>query len=63
MLKPELGLGATFKQEKTLTNLYNTRPAWLQSAHAALDAAVLAAYGFDANASDDEILAVGSERL
>ena len=31
---------------RTLTNLYNTRPAWLANAHAALDEAVAAAYGF-----------------
>jgi hypothetical protein len=30
----------------TLTNLYNTRPAWLVTAHAALDRAVWAAYGW-----------------
>ena len=32
---------------RTLTNLYNTRPQWLDDAHAALDAAVAAAYGWD----------------
>jgi len=31
---------------RTLTNLYNLRPAWLAQAHAALDAAVAAAYGW-----------------
>jgi hypothetical protein len=31
---------------RTLTNLYNERPAWLAQAHAALDAAVAAAYGW-----------------
>ncbi len=31
----------------TLTNLYNTRPAWLAQAHAALDRAVSAADGWD----------------
>jgi len=29
--------------ERTLTSLYNQRPAWLAQAHAALDAAVAAA--------------------
>ena len=29
--------------QRTLTNLYNQRPAWLQSAHAALDQAVASA--------------------
>lgn len=32
--------------KRTLTNLYNTRPAWLDSAHKVLDAAVAAAYGW-----------------
>jgi len=32
--------------QRTLTKLYNERPAWLQQAHAALDAAVAAAYGW-----------------
>ena len=43
----------------TLTNLYNQRPAWLAQAHAALDAAVAAAYGWAdwrADLPDDEIL-------
>jgi hypothetical protein len=38
----------------TLTNLYNERPAWL--AHAKLDAAVAAAYGFDVELTDEQIL-------
>ena len=43
-------------RKRTLTNLYNTRPQWLADAHAALDAAVAAAYGWDADISDDEVL-------
>jgi hypothetical protein len=43
--------------KRTLTNLYNERPAWLAHAHAKLDAAVAAAYGFDSNLSDETILA------
>ena len=31
---------------RTLTNLYNQRPTWLDNAHQALDAAVAAAYGW-----------------
>lgn len=31
-------------KKRTLTNLYNERPAWLRLAHQALDRAVLAAY-------------------
>jgi hypothetical protein len=47
-------------QKRTLTNLYNARPAWLAMAHAELDAAVAAAYGwadFSPAMSDDEVLA------
>ena len=32
--------------QRTLTKLYNERPAWLAQAHDALDAAVAAAYGW-----------------
>ena len=42
---------------RTLTNLYNQRPAWLDMAHHRLDAAVAAAYGWPADLADDEILA------
>ena len=44
---------------RTLTNLYNQRPAWLAQAHAALDAAVAAAYGWNdymPAMADEEIL-------
>lgn len=55
-------------EKRTLTNLYNQRPAWLASAHEALDLAVAAAYamgdeegadfwrGFNAQTADDAIL-------
>ena len=43
-------------KKRTLTNLYNTRPQWLADAHAVLDAAVAAAYGWDAGISDDDAL-------
>ena len=43
-------------KKRTLTNLYNARPQWLADAHAALDAAVAAAYGWDAAISGDEAL-------
>ena len=33
-------------RKRTLTNLYNARPAWLAHLHTALDAAVFAAYGW-----------------
>ena len=41
---------------RTLTNLYNARPQWLADAHAALDAAVAAAYGWDAGIEEKEAL-------
>ncbi len=43
-------------KKRTLTNLYNQRPTWLANAHAALDAAVVAAYGWPADLTDAEIL-------
>jgi type II restriction/modification system DNA methylase subunit YeeA len=43
-------------RKRTLTNLYNRRPAWLANAHATLDAAVAAAYGWPAALPDAEIL-------
>lgn len=42
--------------KRTLTNLYNERPAWLQNAHRKLDGAVFAAYGWPADLSDEQIL-------
>jgi hypothetical protein len=42
--------------ERTLTNLYNQRPTWLDDAHRKLDEAVLSAYGWDDDPSDEEIL-------
>jgi type II restriction/modification system DNA methylase subunit YeeA len=43
-------------KKRTLTNLYNQNPTWLQLAHEKLDKAVFAAYGWPDNLSDDEIL-------
>ena len=43
-------------KKRTLTNLYNERPAWLDLAHKKLDAAVAAAYGWSADLSDEQIL-------
>lgn len=48
--------------KRTLTNLYNARPAWLDHAHRALDEAVADAYGWGEDfraglLTDDEILA------
>ena len=43
-------------KKRTLTNLYNERPAWLAACHEKLDAAVAAAYGWPADLSDEAIL-------
>jgi hypothetical protein len=45
-------------KKRTLTNLHNERPTWLDLAHKNLDAAVLAAYGWPEDISDDQILAL-----
>lgn len=49
-------------KKRTLTNLYNARPTWLDHAHRALDKAVAEAYGWGddwlaGTLTDDEILA------
>lgn len=44
-------------KQRTLTNLYNQRPTWLELAHQKLDRAVLAAYGWPADLSNEDILA------
>jgi hypothetical protein len=44
-------------KKRTLTNLYNQRPTWLDLAHRKLDAAVLDAYGWPHELGDDEMLA------
>lgn len=44
------------RKKRTLTNLYNTRPTWLDLAHKKLDAAVFAAYGWLDNPGDEQIL-------
>ena len=43
-------------KSRTLTNLYNARPRWLSDAHATLDAAVAAAYGWNEHVSCEEAL-------
>jgi type II restriction/modification system DNA methylase subunit YeeA len=55
-LLPKDEAAAKELKKRTLTNLYNARPAWLAKAHAQLDAAVAAAYGWPADLSDDEVL-------
>lgn len=54
-LNPEGASDAELKK-RTLTNLYNARPTWLANAHARLDAAVYAAYGWPADLPDEEVL-------
>ncbi|MGJ0502445.1 MAG: class I SAM-dependent DNA methyltransferase [Methylocystis sp.] len=48
---------AAILKKRTLTNLYNERPKWLDNAHKELDAAVAAAYGWPKDVSDDDALA------
>ena len=45
---------AAVLKTRTLTNLYNARPAWLDNAHRDLDAAVAVAYGSPAGLSQEE---------
>ena len=60
--EPKPGLSETdlkALQKRTLTNLYNAKPAWLTMAHQQLDHAVAAAYGwtdYTPALPDDEIL-------
>ena len=51
------GLDPADLAKRTLTNLYNQRPTWLATAHADLDAAVFAAYGWPSDIPDADILA------
>ena len=55
-LEPRDAECAAKLKKRTLTNLYNERPAWLDLAHKKLDAAVAAAYGWPADLSDEQIL-------
>jgi hypothetical protein len=54
-LDPE-GASEAELRKRTLTNLYNQRPTWLENAHARLDKAVFAAYGWSHDLSDEEVL-------
>ncbi len=55
-LEPRDAECAAKLKARTLTKLYNERPAWLDLAHKKLDAAVAAAYGFPADLTDEQIL-------
>ena len=48
-------VGPAQLKRRTLTNLYNDPPAWLQISHDSLDAAVFAAYGWSPDLTDGEI--------
>jgi len=54
-LNPPSATEAELKK-RTLTNLYNQRPTWLDLAHKRLDEAVFAAYGWPDDLSDEHIL-------
>jgi hypothetical protein len=54
-LNPSDASGAELRT-RTLTNLYNKRPQWLDLAHCKLDHAVLDAYGWSLDLTDDQIL-------
>lgn len=67
-LNPE-GASESELKKRTLTNLYNQRPTWLDQAHHKLDRAVWSAYGWpeDPRETDDEtilrrLLALNLER-
>ena len=44
-------------KNRTLTKLYNERPRWLSDAHAELDSAVAAAYGWSENITEEDSIA------
>jgi type II restriction/modification system DNA methylase subunit YeeA len=50
------GASESDRKKRTLTNLYNERPTWLAHVHDALDAAVLAAYGWPESIGKAELL-------
>jgi type II restriction/modification system DNA methylase subunit YeeA len=54
-LNPEGASEAELKK-RTLTNLYNQRPTWLDLAHKRLDEAALDAYAWPHDLTDDQIL-------
>lgn len=56
-LVPVDNKAAAALKKRTLTNLYNERPAWHANAHRTLDEMVFAAYGWPTSLTDDELLA------
>lgn len=55
-LVPQDANAAASLKKRTLTALYNERPAWLVQAHATLDAAVAAAYGWEPEMDEASVL-------
>ena len=56
LVVPKDGECAKQLARRTLTNLYNERPTWLDLGHRRLDEAVFAAYGWPVDLSDEQIL-------
>jgi hypothetical protein len=50
------GIGEDELKGRTLTNLYNEAPSWLRDIHDRLNRAVLAAYGWPPDVTDDDLL-------
>ena len=63
---PKNAEAAVKLKQRTLTNLYNQRPQWLADAHAAIDRAVAAAYGWPddiaTEAALEKLLALNLQR-
>lgn len=53
---PRDAAAAVTLKKRTLTNLYNERPAWLVQAHEKLDATVAAAYGWPSHLNDEDAI-------
>ncbi len=54
--RPTPSLCAAKLKKRTLTNLYNERPAWLNLAHEKLDEPAAAAYSCLSDLADEQIL-------
>jgi hypothetical protein len=53
---PKNESAAAVLKKRTLTNLYNERPTWLENAHRRLDEAVAAAYDWQSDLADEQML-------
>ena len=53
---PKDAKSAAILKRRTLTDLYNERPAWLAHAHEVLDGTVATAYGWPAAIGEEEVL-------